>query len=121
MASLEVGAHYESVFAAPGATKTSILTGPAGHWYMVDRINICASGGSAGTADILHYDAASATEFTLKKAAVVPSADSYSWIDVGIVLKPGDILKITPSGTGQHVRVFYMVARKGDPKGARLA
>lgn len=121
MASLEVGGHYENVLAAPAAAKTSILTCPVGHWYLVDRINIAASGGGAGTADILHYVAANTTEYTLKKAAVVPSADSYSWIDMGTVLQPGDILKVTPNTTGMHVRVFYMVIRKGDPKGARLA
>lgn len=122
MASLEIGAHYENVFSAPSSTvKTSVLTCPSGHWYFVDRINVCASAGSAGTVDVIHYDLASATEYTLKKAAVVPSADSYTWIDAGIVLKAGDILKFTPNNAGQHVRVFYMVSRKGDPQGARLA
>lgn len=119
MASLEVGGNYQSKFAAPAASKTDILTGDTGHWYLVDRINICASDGSAGTADIIHYDLTSTTEFTLKKAAVIPAADSYSWIDVGIVLKPGDILRITPSRTGQHVRVFYMVSSRS-PQSARV-
>lgn len=119
MASLEVGAHYESVFATPSSTvKTDVLTGRSGHWYFVDRINICASAGSAGTADIFYYNGT--TEYTLKKAAVVPAADSYVWVDVGIVLNPGDILRVTPSNAGQHVRVFSMVSRKGDPKSARL-
>lgn len=120
MASLEVSAHYENVLAAPAATKTSILTCPAGHWYYVDRINICATGGVASTADIIHYNAANTTEYTLKKTAVVPAADSFTWVDVGTVLQPNDILKITPGTTGIHIRVFYMVSRKGDPKSARL-
>lgn len=118
MASLEVGAHYESVFAAPASlTKTDVLTGRSGHWYFVDRINICGTAGS-GTADIFYYNGT--TEYTLKKAAVVPAADSYVWVDVGVVINPGDILRVTPSGAGQHVRVFSMVSRKGDPKSARL-
>jgi hypothetical protein len=120
MASLEVGGNYQSVFVAPAASKTDVLTGETGHWYLVDRINICASDGSAGTADIIHYDAKSTTEFTLKKAAVIPAADSYSWIDVGVVLKPGDILRITPSRTGQHVRVFFMSVTRS-PQAARIA
>jgi len=122
MASLEVNAHYENVLSAPSSgVKTSILTCPAGHWYFVDRINVCASDGSAGTADVFHYVAASTTEYTLKKAAVIPAADSYAWVDVGTVLQPGDIIKVTPSRAGQHVRIFYMVSRKGDPRSARLA
>jgi len=121
MASLEVGAHYENAFSIPASTtKTSVLTCPAGHWYYVDRMNFCASDGSAGTADIIHYVAANTTEYTLKKAAVIPAADSYTWVDVGTVLQPGDILKVTPSRANQHVRIFYMVSRKGDPKSARL-
>lgn len=121
MASLEVSAHYENVLAAPAASKTSVLTCPVGHWHYVDRINVAASDGSAGTIDILHYVASSATEYTLKKAAVVPATDSYVWVDVGTVLQPGDILKVTPNRANQHVRVFYMVSRKGDPRSARLA
>lgn len=121
MASLEVGGHYENAFSVPASlTLTSALTCPAGHWYLLDRINVCASDASAGTIDIFHYVAASATTYTLKKAAVVPAADSYTWIDIGTAMQPGDIIKVTPSRANQHVRFFYMNLRKTSPTGARL-
>lgn len=118
MASVEIGAHYENAGSKPAsATKTDVLTCPSagGIWYIVARINICASDGVAGTADIFQYDSSGAVEYQLRKDAAVPAAGALMLTDQQIVLLGGDILRVTPSAANQHVMVHYMVGR-GDPQ-----
>ena|SRR3990167_3161797 len=118
MASIEVKGHYENKGTKPASTvKTDVLTCPSagGMWFVVVRINICASDGSAGTADVFQYDSAGAVEYQLQKNAVIPAAGSLSLGDLQIVLLDGDILRVTPSAANQHVMVYYMVGRS-DPQ-----
>ena len=118
MASIELRGHYECVGSKPASTtKTDVLTCPSagGVWYIVARINICASGGAAGTADVFQYDSKGAVEYQIQKDAVVPAAGSLSLNDLQIVLLGGDILRVTPSAAAQHVMVYYMVGRS-DPQ-----
>ena len=114
MASIEIGGHYENVGAKPAsATKTDVLTCPAAGWlwYVIVGINICASDGVAGTADVFRYDGA--VEYQEQKNAVVPAAGSLCLTDLQIVLLAGGILRVTPSAANQHVSVYYMVGRPG--------
>lgn len=116
MASVETDGHYETAGGKPSsATKTDVLTCPVagGMWYTLTGINICASDGSAGTADILVYDATAAVEYAFRKGVTVPAAGALAITDVGpLVLKAGDVLRVTPSAANQHVLVSYMVTRR---------
>ena len=112
MSSVEKDAFYEFAGSKPSSTtKTDVLTCPSagGMWYIVTGINICASDGSAGTADVFWYDGS--VEYTLRKASVVPAAGSLDIEFRPLVLRASHILRVTPSAANQHVTVSYLVGR----------
>ena len=117
MSSVEAKAHYESASVLlTDANITNVLTCPAagGTWYVVTGLNICASTGSVGTADVIRYDAALTRTIYLRYQSVVPAAGSLDLEFRPIVLRANDILKVRGANL-QHVDVSYMVGRS-DPQ-----
>lgn len=114
MSSVERETHYEFAGSKPASTiKTDVLTCPSptggGIWYTITGLNICASDGNAGTADVFFFDGT--VEYTLRKAAVVPAAGSIDIEFRPVVLTSGQKLRVTPSVANQHVTVSYIVGR----------
>lgn len=118
MALIDYNAPYKTKnVALANSSKTDILTCDDAHILYVLAVNVCASAGASGTADILHYDGT--TEYTLRYHGVVPAAGSYEVEFRPLVLRPTHVLRVT-GAAAQHVSVSYIERAKSDPTGVRL-
>lgn len=118
MSSVEVRAPYKSAgVALSGASKTNILTCPTDFIYVITGLNICASAGAAGTADVIRYDGT--TEYYLRYQSVVPAAGSLDIEFRPIVLLAGHVLRVR-GAAAQHVDVSYMEYPKVMPTAVQI-
>lgn len=102
-----VSAYDSEAVKLTNTSKTDILTVPAGFWYELIAIRICASGGATETATIHWFDASLATEYVLNDAIAIAPGLPGDEECFPLHMEAGDILRVT-GHNNEHVFVSFL-------------